>query len=284
MTSDDVESWRFSPLAVAGGALAFVITNRSHLAKWSLPPMAFGIFFHLFMPSKPTFSDAGGPPALVMMALSFLLFWVRVPLDVRLYRKALLSEMPSSLYGMQLLEPGTWRYIGTYMKIMGAYLAAAVLSGMLLAAVYILSGAGAQLKGEPGWDQAVGPMACGLLICVLGYLWLSPRAVMLFADTAAGGSMRLFGKNPGMLAACKARWRIVTVMFMIWLPEYAGIGLNFLGDKLGWWENTALALAFTWSSYLLGFATALASMAAGAVIYAQLQGRPEPAPAEPDEA
>ncbi|WP_243438737.1 hypothetical protein [Fundidesulfovibrio soli] len=284
MTSDDGESWRFSPLAVAGGALAFVISNGSLLAKWALAPVAFGMFFHLFMPSKPASPDAGGPPVLVMLAISFLLLWVRVPLDVRLYRKALLSETPSSFYGMQLLEPGTWRYIGTYIKITGAYLAAAALPGTVLALAYIVSGAGAGAKAAAGWEQAVGPVAYGLLICAAGYLWLSPRATMLFADTAAGGSMRLFGRNPGMLAACKARWRIVAVMVMIWLPEYAGIGLNLLGDALGWWENTALALAFALVSYLLGFATALVSMAAGALIYSQLQGRPEPAPLDPEEA
>ncbi|WP_243311442.1 hypothetical protein [Fundidesulfovibrio agrisoli] len=283
MTSEDGESWRFSPLAVAGGALSFVISNRSLLAKWALAPMAFGVLYHLLMPSKPVSPDASGATVLVMLALGFLLLWVRVPLDVRLYRKALLSETPSSFYGMQLLEGCTWRYLGTYFKIGVAYLGGAFLPGMLLAAVYVVSGPAAA-KATEGWQQAVGPVVYALAICAVGYIWLAPRAVMLFADTAVGGSMRLFGRNPSLLAACEARWRIVAVMFLIWLPEYAGVGLNLLGDSLGWWENQALALGFSVCSYFLGFATALVSMAAGAGVYARLQGRPEPAPEELEEA
>ncbi|MFP5238199.1 MAG: hypothetical protein ACLGQW_00055, partial [Acidobacteriota bacterium] len=207
-----------------------------------------------------------------------------VPLEVRLYRKALLSEVPSSFYGMQLLDPGTWRYIGVYFKIIGAYLAATILPGLLGAWLYAASGAAASLKAMAGWQQAAGPAALVLSVCAVVYLWLAPRAVMLFADAAAGGSMRLFGKNAAMLAACSARWRIVGLMFMIWLPQYAGVGMNILGDSLGWWENPALALAYGLCSYFVGFVTALVSIAAGAGVYARLQGRPEPAQAEPEEA
>ena len=277
MPESDSQSWRISPLAVAGQGLAFVAANLRTLAMWSVAPLAFGMLFHMLTPSGPPAEGGGHSPA-VLLALGLLLLWVRVPLEVRLYRKAVLSQPPATLYGQQLLEPGTWRYLGTYFKIMTAFLLASVLPCAVATGLLLSTGVAGQLQELPALEKTLVPVLAMALACAAVYVWLAPRAVLLFADAALGGSLTFFSKSPAMLAAVRARWRIAAAMLLIWCPQYALMAASLLGDSLGWWDNPAVALAFSTIHYLFGFVTALVSMAAGAAVYSRLQGRPVPAP------
>lgn len=284
MQAGEQAPWRFSPIDVLAESVAFVAAHFPAIASWSAAPLVYGLAFQFLMPSGSAREGSTMLPAILLMA--FILLWIRVPLELRLYRKLLLDETPSHFYGLQLVEGRTWSYVWAYLRVIGLFLATfgpGVLMIASLAAPFLSSG-GLDLGDSPDRMTSLVSVSGAFVLLGILYVMLAPRVILLFPDVAMGGQGRLFGPAAMGEIGKKARWRMVAVMAMIWAPEHA---LNVLGYVGGDWEIWKEASQMWWFSllvYLLGFATMIVSVVAGGVMYRRLRaGIPVMAHREPDE-
>jgi hypothetical protein len=275
MGESDSAPWRFSPLEIVAHSLAFVMANLRDIAVWSAAPVLFGLGFHLFMPGAGPGGEAPPNFVPVLFLMAFLLLWIRVPLEVRLCRKALLDEPPGHFYGLELVEARSFRYLGVYIRVIGffiALLAPAMLLLVWMTAPVAQNGAAGDLpEAMKGVFPALGMI--GLLAVM--YAALAPRVIVAFPDVALGGPGLLL--NTGRLGdiAGKARWRMVAVMAIIWAPEHSLNAMSYLGQGIGWWKDVTESIWFIPLSYFLGFATLIVSSVAGAFMYARLRAAAE---------
>lgn len=269
---DNQQPWRFSPLRVVAAGAGFVLRNLRQVAGWSVAPLLLGLVSNVLLPGMPEQEGGGQHGMGPLLLLALLLFWVRMPLELRLYRKGVLREEPGLYYGQQLFTLPTLRYMGCYLKVAGVMLLAMVVPSMVLAlGLSAAFGGGGKEAGAP-WAVVA---AC--LGFAASYIWIAPRCVMVFADTALGGEMLLFDRTRGMLLALKARWRIAGAMALIWAPEYLTLMLSQLGPAFGWWGDGVAAFVLLCLQYLFSFVGMVLSCAVGALIYARLRNAPEPA-------
>lgn len=279
--------WAFSPLEVVAESLAFVAFNLAAMARWAFAPLVYGIGFRFFMPALP--EAGGGAPAFlpVLLLLSVILLWIRVPLEVRIYRKSLLGEMPGQFYGQELLSRRTLAYLWAYIRVIALFVAVlgpGLILVTMLAAPLIKGGSAGPASEATSLALTLGMFALlGLL-----YALLAPRVILVFPSVALGGTGALFGSGPLIEIGKKARWRMVAVMAVIWAPEHALNTLAYLGGNWEWWKGLAETWWFTLASYLLGFATLVVSSAAGGFMFRRLRAglaatHDWPGPAEADE-
>lgn len=270
MQSGEQAPWRFSPIDVVAESVAFVAAHLPLIATWSAAPLLYGLAFQFFMPSGGGEGRTVLVPALLLMA--FILLWIRVPMELRLYRKLLLDESPSHFYGLQLIEARTWSYVWAYLRVIGLFLATFGPGVLMIASL-----AAPLLKGSLPSGDSPDPMTS--LVSVSGafvllgilYVMLAPRVILLFPDVAMGGAGRLFG--PGALGELgkAARWRMVAVMAMIWAPEHTLNLLGYIGGDWEAWKEISQTWWFSLVMYLLGFATMIVSVVAGGVMYRRLR-------------
>lgn len=270
MQAGEEVPWRFSPLDVVAESVAFVAAHLPLIATWSVAPLLYGLAFQFFMPSSGGEGRTVLLPALLLMA--FILLWIRVPMELRLYRKLLLDESPKHFYGLQLVDGRTWSYVWAYLRVIGLFLASFGPGVLMIASL-----AAPLLKGSLAPGESPDPMTS--LVSVSGafvllgilYVMLAPRVILLFPDVAMGGQGRLFG--PGAMGELgkQARWRMVAVMAMIWAPEHTMNVLGYVGGDWETWKEMSQTWWFSLFMYLLGFATMIVSVVAGGVMYRRLR-------------
>jgi hypothetical protein len=263
--------WRFSPLAVVAESLAFTAANIRSIAVWAAAPLGYGLAFHYLLPQPADAGEAAPGFVPLLLLLGCVLLWIRVPLELRVYRKYLLDESPGRFYGLELIQGRTWAYLWAYIRVMCLFVAVlgpGIAVALMLAAPVIKGG----LAGSaPELLRTLAPAAGMLVLLGLLYAVLAPRVIMVFPDVALGGKGLLFGSGPLMDLARKTRWRMVGVMALIWAPEHALNALSYAGGEWEWWKAVSESWWFAPASYLLGFATLIVSSAAGAVIYRRLR-------------
>jgi len=283
MGESEEAPWRFSPLTVVTESLAFTVFHLKAIAGWALAPLAFGLAFHYFSPNSPEGLESASGFMASLLLLGFILLWIRVPLEVRLYRKALLDEDPGHFYGLDLVEPRTWKYLWAYVRVICLFIGF-MGPGVLLAAMFTAPLAKSGLAGSvPEMVRSVAPAAGMFVLLGLLYAVLAPRVILVFPEVAMGGQGAFF--KPGVLgeAGKKARWRMVAVMAMIWAPEHTLNAFSYLGGGWEVWKSLAESWWFPLVSYVLGFATLIVSSVAGANMYRRLRsGLAVPASASDD--
>jgi hypothetical protein len=270
MGESEEAPWRFSPLAVVTESLAFTAFHFKAIAGWALAPLVFGLAFHYLAPSPQGGEDASGfLPSLLLLGI--ILLWIRVPMEVRLYRKALLDEDPGHFYGLELIEARTWRYLWAYVRVICLFIGF-MGPGILLAAMFALPLAKSGLAGSvPEMFKTLAPAVGMFVLLGLLYAVLAPRVILVFPEVVLGGQGLLF--KPGALGEVgkKARWRMVAVMAMIWTPEHTLNAFSYIGGDWAVWKSLSESWWFTPASYLLGFATLIVSSVAGANMYRRLR-------------
>lgn len=267
MGESDPAPWRFSPLEIVMQSLAFVMANLRDIAVWSAAPVLFGLGFHLFLPGPPQGGEGSPNTVPVMFLMAFLLLWIRVPLEIRLCRKALLDENPGHFYGLELVEARSLRYLGAYMRVLGFFIALLAPAGLILALTVTPMAQNGAANALPEAMKGVSPALGMIGLLALMYAALAPRVIPVFPDVALGGPGLLL--NTGRLGevAAKARWRMVAVMAIIWAPEHSLNAMSYLGQGIGWWKDVIESVWFIPVTYFLGFATLIVSTVAGALMY-----------------
>ncbi|WP_243358605.1 hypothetical protein [Fundidesulfovibrio terrae] len=263
--------WSFSPLAVVAESLAFTAANIRSIATWALAPLGYGLAFHYLLPASADPSEAAPGFLPLLMLLGCVLLWIRVPLELRVYRKYLLDESPGRFYGLELIQGRTWTYLWAYIRVMCLFVAVlgpGVMIAVMLFAPLLKSGFAGS---APELVRTLAPAAGMIVLLGLLYAVLAPRVILAFPDVALGGKGLLFQSGPFMALARKARWRMVAVMAVVWAPEHALNALSYVGGDWDWWKSASEGWWFIPASYLLGFATLIVSSAAGAVIYRRLR-------------
>jgi hypothetical protein len=273
MGESEEAPWLFSPLTVVTESLVFTAFHLKTIAGWAFAPLAFGLAFHYLAPSPPDGAEGTSGFLPNLLLLGFILLWIRVPLEVRLYRKALLDEDPGHFYGLDLIDARSWKYLWAYVRVICLFIGF-MGPGVLLAAMFAAPLAKSGLAGSvPEMVMTVAPAVGMFVLLGLLYAVLAPRVILVFPEVAMGGQGLLF--KPGALgeAGKKARWRMVAVMAMIWAPEHT---LNAFSYLAGGWEVWKILIESWWFplvSYLLGFATLIVSSVAGANMYRRLRSR-----------
>ena len=273
MGESEEAPWRFSPLAVVAESLVFTAFHFKAIAGWAFAPLAFGLAFHAFAPNPPEGVEGASGFLPSILLLGFILLWVRVPLEVRLYRKALLNEDPGHFYGLDLIGARSWRYLWAYVRVICLFIAF-MGPGVVLAALFAAPVVQSGLAGSaPEVVKTLAPAVGMFVLLGLLYAVLAPRVILVFPEVALGGRGLLF--KPGALgeAGKKARWRMVAVMAMIWAPEHTLNAFSYLAGGWDVWKSLSESWWFTLASYLLGFATLIVSSVAGANIYQRLRSR-----------
>ncbi|GFK96011.1 hypothetical protein NNJEOMEG_03885 [Fundidesulfovibrio magnetotacticus] len=282
MRESDEAPWRFSPLRVVGESLAFTAVHVREIARWALAPLVFGLGFHLYAEVR-SGGDASAPAFGPLMLLALLLLWIRVPLEMRLYRLGLLGERPGAPYAQELLTGRSLRYLWAYVRMTFLF------AGCVMAVTTILgSGMGLLEKDavQPGQAMPLAFAAAVLGAMGLVYAWLAPRLLLLFPDVALGGPGRLFPAEGIPLGARRARWRILAVAALVWTPELCLNALTHAGLGGERWQAFSGSVWYVAGSFLLGLLTLVVSCVAGSRMYGLLVPggpRPEPEPQESDE-
>jgi len=282
MGESDKAPWRFSPFRVVVESLAFTAANLPDIARWAVAPVVYGLGFHLYLRAHPGGGEnapAFGP----VLLLALILLWIRVPLEVRLYRRALLGERPKRFYGQELLERRTGAYLWAYARMIGLFAGCvlAATSGLGLA-LGMPDAAGAEAASAQGLPL---PLVAGVFLALgVVFAWLAPRVVLLFPDVALGGPGRLFPAEGLPEDARRARWRIVAVTALIWTPEFCLNVLTHAGLGGEWWAAATSGVWYLVASFLVGLATLVLSSVAGARMYGLLiPSGPRPAPEPQDD-
>jgi len=270
MQSGEQAPWRFSPIDVVAESVAFVAAHLPLIATWSAAPLLYGLAFQFILPSGAGEGRTVLMPALLLMA--FILLWIRVPMELRLYRKLLLDESPKHFYGLQLVEGRTWSYVWAYVRVICLFLATFGPGVLMVASLAAPLLKGSLTSGESP-DQLTSLVSVSGAFVLLGilYVMLAPRVILLFPDVAMGGAGRLFG--PGAMGEIgkAARWRMVAVMAMVWAPEHTLNLLGYIGGDWEAWKEISQTWWFSLFMYLLGFATMVVSVVAGGVMYRRLR-------------
>lgn len=269
MQAGEQAQWRFSPLDVVAESLAFVAAHLRPIATWSAAPLVYGLAFQFFMPS----GEEGRPvllPALLLMA--FILLWIRVPLELRLYRSLLVGESPKHFYGLQLVEPRTWTYIWACLRVIGLFLAAFGPGVIMIASLVApLMKDGISPGSSPDAMTSMVSVAGAFVLLGVLYVLLAPRVILIFPEVAMGGKGALFRLGVMGELGKQARWRMVAVMAMIWAPKHALSLMSYLGGDGELLKSLAQQWWFGLGAYLLGFATMIVSTVAGGVMYRRLR-------------
>lgn len=281
MPDTNQESWTISPLAVLAESLNFLTANLRLLAVWSVLPLAVWVPLNVSARFINDFGIEDGPAIAILLLCAAVAVWLKVPLMVRLYRKALLGETPTSSYGLQLFNLTTWRYVWACVKITILF--------SIVGAVLIVVGIMCIVNSMPYWDGMQISASLNMVMFVFGTaiailmkdVWLAPCMAILFSDVSQGGRMGIFDAHPVMQAAVRARWRIAAVQIVINLPVTALLVMNYIISAIGWTkQHTAVILTMDLALLLVGFAVNLWGASADAVIYQRLKGRLAPAPLE----
>lgn len=259
----------FSPFSVVKASLAFTFTNIPALAKWSFAPLVYGLAFQFLLPLAPK-GEGEVPSLFVLLLLGAILLWIRVPLEVRVIRKALLGETPGHFYGLELLEKRTLRYMWAYVRVI--CLVVALLGPSMILAL----AAGESLAGKDGGGLQAGlPMTAwtvfAFVMLMVVYAFLAPKIVLVFPDAALDGQGLLFNTGSMGNLGRRARWRIVAVMAMVWAPVHSLHAFSYLAGESEFWKPVVDEWWFTLIGYLLAFTTLVVSCAAGAIISGNLR-------------
>lgn len=281
MGESDKAPWRFSPFRVVVESLLFLAAGFPDVARWSAAPVVYGLGFHIYLDMRSGSGDFA-PDFGAVLLLALVLLWIRVPLEVRLYRRALLGETPARFYGQELLARSTFAYLWAYVRMIGLF------AGCVMAATSVLGMAlGLMDEGAAEAVAAQGPplpFVIGVFLALGAvFVWLAPRVVLLFPEVALGGPGRLFPAGGMPQDVRRARWRIVAVAAIIWTPEFCLNVLTHAGLGGAWWKAATSGVWYLVASFLVGLGTLILSCVAGARMYGLLMPSGPRAAAPPPE-
>ena len=279
MPDTNQESWKFSPLAVLGQSLNFVIANLRLLAVWSVLPLSALLLYVIVNDLIITADISEKVKYSIILAGGILGVWLYVPLAVRIYRKALLGEIPSKHFVNQLFDVLTWRFIWASCKFF--LVGAVVLVVLVVLIVLVVLGIS---RAEPAWFTLAAESKVEYYMRFIGAaigtlvmdVWLAPRMVVVFSRVSLGGGTTIFGADPMQQIALKARWRIAAVFVLLGMPKEA-ITLCIKYSWLGLWleQHPTTSLSMSLLGGLLEFAVWLWALVASANIYSRLRENTE---------
>ncbi len=260
------DSWKFNLLHVLGESIALAGTHWKALAWWAVLPFALQLACTVYTP--PSSKEEGQGYILLAVLLLLVLMGIAAMLfSIRTYRLVLCDDTQPAPYWKQLFQRRTWTYIKCGLKI--------ILASLAYSPVPILAGyfGGSVLGGLKESLAGVIPVSLfwPLVMFVASvplWIFLGPMLMLLFPDAAADGK-GVFSEMDDM--GSPARWRIVGIMFCMWLPSIVvGVGQIALATQLAALPVLAGVAVLVLAQGVTFYASVIGSIA-GALVYQRLK-------------